>query len=42
MVYIPAREHLSIRERMSRILSKAHKEKFIVFTTLFTEKEGRM
>lgn len=37
-----AREPLSIRERMSRILSIINKENFIVFITLFTPKEGRM
>ena len=37
-----AREPLSIRERMSRILSLVDKENFIVFTRLFTAEEGRM
>lgn len=39
---IVAREPLSIKERMSRILSIIDKENFIMFTTLFTAKEGRM
>ena len=37
-----AHEPLSIRRRMSRILSIVNEENFIVFTTLFTAKEGRM
>lgn len=37
-----AREPLSIRERMSRILSLVDKENFIAFTRLFTVEEGRM
>ena len=37
-----AREPLSIRERMLRISSILKKENFVVFTTLFTAKEGRM
>lgn len=36
------REPLSIRERMSRISSIINKENCILFTTLFTAKEGRM
>src|SRR3990167_3128649 len=37
-----AHEPLSIRERMSLILQAVNSENFIVFTTLFTPKEGRM
>lgn len=36
------REILSIRERMTIILSTINAEKFIEFTTLFTAEEGRM
>jgi len=36
------REPLSVRERMSIILSRLEPERFIEFTTLFTVEEGRM
>src|SRR3990167_2725837 len=35
-------EPLSIRERMSMILSAVKADRFVMFTTLFTETEGRM
>lgn len=35
------REPLSVRERMSRILSALQEKEFIVFSTLFTPTEGR-
>ncbi|MBD3619144.1 MAG: segregation/condensation protein A [Chromatiales bacterium] len=36
------RESLSVRERMSQVLSKLEPNKFIEFTTLFTAEEGRL
>lgn len=36
------RETLSIRERMSEVLSRVRKDNFIVFNELFTASEGRM